>query len=167
MARKLAKERGVFVLVGILLVLLAGWWSISSFASMTSSPPERLSSRAGFSTSAYNPNTQPVVDSRYTPATPVIIHHLVTNGTHTYKGYVDLPADCDMLSTSVQTSTGSPKYLKVSLMVFRPSGGCISTGSVAATAFSVSFRSIDDTPVVFDGLTVNNAEIPSSVVEGK
>ncbi|MDO8517700.1 MAG: hypothetical protein Q7S26_00195 [bacterium] len=156
MAKKLTKERGAFVLIGILLVLLVGWWSISSFASVTSS----------FSTAAYNPDTPPVVDSRYTPVTPVIIHHRVANGTHTYKGSLNLPADCDMLSTSVEATTGNPRHLKVFLMVLHSSGGCISTSSVVATAFSVSFRGMDNAPVVFDGLTVNNVKIPSSVVEG-
>jgi len=154
-AKKLAKRRGAFILVCILVGLLVLWWSISSLAFVVSTPQE-----------VSTPDAAPVIDSRYTPTTEVLVRHTVVEGAHIYRGFLTIPADCDVLSTSIMTSGTSVIHVKVSLKVLRLDSSCISN-NLLETPFSVSFLSRTQTAVVFDGLTINNAKIPYSLVEGK
>ncbi len=148
-AKKLAKERGAFLLVFVLVALLAGWWGISSFVLRASD--------------TLLPSPTPLADNSYRPKEPVVVRHSIVGGVHTYSGSLDIVADCDMLSTGI-TATGSTRaHIVVSLMVLR-SGVCASQ-TLAPVPFSVSFAGSGDATVIFDGITVQNKKISSSVVE--
>lgn len=144
------------MLILILLVLLVGWWSISFFAD----EPHR-------SAVVSAPDTSLFVDSAYAPTAPLLIHHAVVNDTHIYRGSLAIPVDCDALSTSIAVSGRNPTHVQVSLMVWRSYHNCSTTNNLATTPFSVSFSNNVAAPVVFDGITVNNKKVFTSLVDGK
>lgn len=156
MVKKLPKERGAFILVCTLLLLLVGWYvfSLSSGARSTSTMASAI------------PGAVSVVDTTYVPAGTVVVRHTVVHGTHTYNGSLDIPADCDVLSTGVVASGSAPAHVSLALVVWRQSD-CVSARGREAAPFSISFSNTAPASVVFDGVTVNNIKTPASLVEGK
>ena len=92
------------------------------------------------------------------------MHHTVLGETHIYRGTLDISADCDMLATSIAAETGAQTHVVVSLTVLRASDGCASP-TLAPASFEVSFSSAKSEVVVFDGITIQNKKIASSLVE--
>ncbi len=149
-AKKLAKERGAFLLVFVLMLLLVSWWGISSFALRASD--------------ASLAHSAPTVDNAYRPKGPVVVHHRVVGETHTYSGSLDISAECDMLATSIAADGVVQTHVVVSLTVLHSNDGCASP-TLAPAPFSVSFSSTKSASVIFDGITVQNKKTSSSLVE--
>ncbi|MBY0473022.1 hypothetical protein K2Q00_01915 [Patescibacteria group bacterium] len=94
---------------------------------------------------------------------PLILHHSVRDGVHSYSGTISLPNACNTLSNGISTKGVDPSHLTIQL-----SEGSVPCPSAVKTAveFLVSFTDGRTAPVV-DAVTFNGMEVPFTLTENQ
>lgn len=94
---------------------------------------------------------------------PIILHHVVQGGVHSYSGAVSLPNACDTLSNGISTQGVNPSHITIHLS--QGSVPC-STATKTQAGFMVSFSGAGEAPIV-DAVILNGMEIPYTLVEAR
>lgn len=143
--------RKALPLVVLLLVLVAGWWAVSSTHIVQ---PIATHLTSAVDASGY------IVDTSYVSPGPIVVVHTKSGSTQTYSGSLMIP-NCDTFSVHISTS-GNQISLAFTILTL---GGNCTNAANAATPFVVTYSTSQSGTPTLDGITINGASASFSVTE--
>ena len=135
----MTRQRGVVVLVVLLMALLCVWWGLQKFPLHSA------------------PITAPMAPE----STPLTIRHTKTAKNHQYSGELNMRL-CDSFSTQVQTTNGETAEITLAFIITEPPS-C--SGTPGPAPFTILFSSSKQEVPKLKSVLVNTAPIPFVVVE--
>ncbi len=132
----MGKQRGALVLAALLVLIIFGWWKLSTLQT----PPSAASH------------------------TSIVIHHTLVDGANVYSGLLESAGVCKTISSGISASGQSPAHIML-LLATAPHPGTCTLPANPPDDFSVSFQSTDTHAPVLNGVVLNGAAVAYTLVE--